>query len=547
MKKDATKIQEDVARVALYSKAEKQLCSKKSVTDGYQADMDSTRLLHELEVHQIELEMQNSELRIKENFYRTVLQASMDGFWLVDMEGHLLEVNYSYCQMSGYSSQELLSMSIIDLEAVKTAGAILANIQKIMEQGVDRFESLHRRKNGSLFNVEVSVQYHPAEGGRMVAFLQDITERKRSFQQINDLALRFQLAVTSANLGVWDWIIRGNQMIWNDQMIELYGITRETFPGNVDAWLNSLHPEDKEAAVAASQAALNGEKRFDTVFRICHPDGTVKHIKADALVIRGADGTAERMIGINADITEMKLAEVEKVKLEGQLLQQNRLAAMGEIISNIAHQWRQPLNNIGLIAQSLQIYFGLGKLTKAEFDKEINDLMEIVQSLSGTINDFSNFFREDKERREFLINRAVSQAVELMTASLQNSHIKIELHLEGNVKVYGFKNEYLQAFINIIANAMDALLERKIKEPRIIVRVFRENDISIVTVHDNGGGIDESILPKVFEPYFTTKGPGQGTGIGLYMSKMIIEKNMGGRLTVSNIQEGAEFRAEVRC
>ncbi len=95
------------------------------------------------------------------------------------------------------------------------------------------------------------------------------------------------------------------------------------------------------------------------------------------------------------------------------------------------------------------------------------------------------------------------------------------------------------------ANAKDVLLERQTKKPRITIRAFRENNLSVVTVHDNGGGIDDNIVPRVFEPYFTTKGPGQGTGIGLYMSKVIIEKNMGGRLTVSNVQDGAEFRIEV--
>jgi len=477
--------------------------------------------------------------------HQTILQASMDGFLLADSEGRLLEANDAYCQMSGYSLQELLGMRIIDLEAFETTGGTPDRIQKIILLGSDRFKSQHRRKDGSFFDVEVSGQYHLVEGGRLVIFLQDITELKQNFRQMENLTQRLQLAVSSANLGVWDRTIHDNKMVWNDRMFELYGITRETFTGNVDAWLNGLHPEDKEAVVTASQAALNGEKKYDTVFRVCHPDGTVKHIKADGLVIRGADGTAERVIGINADITEMKRAEEEKAKLEGQLLQQNRLTAMGEMISNIAHQWRQPLNGIGLILQGLQLSFESGEVSKAELNREIDEAMQVVQHMSSTINDFSNFFRQDKQKHEFLIANAVTQAVGLITASLQNSHIEVDLQLNENIKVFGFKNEYMQALLNIVANAKEVLLERKIKEPRITIRAFRENNLSIITVHDNGGGIVDSILPKVFEPYFTTKGPGYGTGIGLYMSKVIIEKNMGGRLTVANIQGGAEFRAEV--
>ena len=477
--------------------------------------------------------------------HQTILQASMDGFLLADSEGRLLEANDAYCRMSGYSLQELLGMRIIDLEASETTDGTTARFQNIIEQGRDRFKSQHRRKDGSFFDVEVSGQYHLVEGGRLVIFLQDLTEHKQNFWKMEHLTQRLQLAVSAANLGIWDRTLHDNKMVWNDRMFELYGITRETFTGNVDAWLNGLHPEDKEAAVTASQAAVNGEKKYDTVFRVCHPDGTVKHIKADGLVIRGTDGTAERVIGINSDITEMKRAEEEKAKLEGQLLQQNRLTAMGEMISNIAHQWRQPLNGIGLILQSLQLSFESGEVTKSELNREIDEAMHIVQHMSSTINDFSNFFRQDKQKHEFLIAKAVTQAVGLITSSLHNSHIEVELQLDENINVFGFKNEYMQALLNIVANAKEVLLERKIKEPRITIRAFRENNLSVVTVHDNGGGIVDSILPKVFEPYFTTKGPGYGTGIGLYMSKVIIEKNMGGGLTVSNIQDGAEFRVEV--
>jgi len=477
--------------------------------------------------------------------HQTILQASMDGFLLADSEGCLLEANDAYCRMSGYSLQELLGMRLIDLVAFEMTGGTPARIEKIIVQGRDRYKSQHRRKDGSLFDVEVSGQYHLAEGGRLVIFLQDITEHKQNFQQLEDLAQRLQLAVSSANLGVWDRTLHDNKMVWNDRMFELYGITREAFTGSVDSWLNGLHPDDKDAVVTASQAALNGEKKYDTVFRVCHPDGTVKHIKADGLVIRGTDGAPERVIGVNADITETKRAEEEKAKLEGQLLHQNRLAAMGEMINNIAHQWRQPLNVVGLILQNLQLSFESGEVTKEVFDREIDEAMQVIQGMSNTINEFSNFFRRDKQKHEFLIAKAVTQAVGLITASLQKSHIEIELLLDENIKVSGFKNEYMQALLNIVANARDVLLERQIEEPRITIRAFSEKNLSVVTVHDNGGGIVDSILSKVFEPYFSTKGPGYGTGIGLYMSKVIIEKNMGGSLTVSNTRGGAEFRAAV--
>jgi len=139
------------------------------------------------------------------------------------------------------------------------------------------------------------------------AYLASIAiEHKQTEEQLRKMSQRFQLAASSAHLGVWDWNVPKNTMVWDDRMFSLYGVTREASSNDIDVWMNRLHPEDKETAIAECQAALNGEKEFDTVFRILNPDGTVKHIKANGLVIRGADGTAERMIGINADITEYK-------------------------------------------------------------------------------------------------------------------------------------------------------------------------------------------------------------------------------------------------
>jgi PAS domain S-box-containing protein len=141
-----------------------------------------------------------------------------------------------------------------------------------------------------------------------------IIERKRAEEELESLNQRLQLATSSAHLGVWDWNVRDNAMDWDDRMFELYGISRESFPNSIDAWQNGLHPEDKETAIAACQAALNGEQEFNTEFRILLPDGTERYIKATGLVIKGTDGTAERMIGINSDISKRKLAEIANTR-----------------------------------------------------------------------------------------------------------------------------------------------------------------------------------------------------------------------------------------
>lgn len=244
---------------------------------------------------------------------------------------------------------------------------------------------------------------------------------------------------------------------------------------------------------------------------------------------------------------ESRIAEtVRELREKDELLiQQGRLAAMGEMINNIAHQWRQPLNNIGLIVQNLQLCFNSGTLTSAIVNKDISNTMQLLQQMSGTINDFRNFFSQEKTLQPFEVNEAIRRSINFMLPSLKCSNISVSYEEQPEITTEGYPGEYTQAVLNILTNAKDVLLERGIAKPCITVRVFRENNRSVVTISDNGGGIPDDLLPKIFDPYFTTKHKSTGTGIGLFMSKMIIEKNMHGRLTARNIVDGAEFRIEL--
>ena len=249
---------------------------------------------------------------------------------------------------------------------------------------------------------------------------------------------------------------------------------------------------------------------------------------------------------LNQSLEERIEAAIADLRQKDQMLiQQGRLAAMGEMLNNIAHQWRQPLNNIDLIVQSLQEAFESGELTEAEMDRSIDNALDVIIHMSETIDDFRNFFRHDKEKQAFTVNEVVPHSIRYVEATLKSCNIEVEVTAEEDVLTYGYQNEYSQVLLNIINNARDVLLERNVANPRISIRVFREHELSVVTVRDNGGGIDAGILPKIFDPYFTTKEMTQGTGIGLYMSKVIIEKNMGGSLTACNREGGAEFRIEV--
>jgi signal transduction histidine kinase len=171
--------------------------------------------------------------------------------------------------------------------------------------------------------------------------------------------------------------------------------------------------------------------------------------------------------------------------------------------------------------------------------------MDVIQHMSQTIDDFRGFSRADKEKQTFFLNEIVDRVLSFVEAGFRSNHIAIDVKMPQAVEGNGFPNEFAQVLLNILNNAKDALLDRSTPTPKLAIRVFKDRGRSVVTIADNAGGIADGDLDRVFDPFFTTKEEGKGTGIGLYMSKQIIEKNMSGRLTARNTAEGAEFRIEV--
>jgi len=255
--------------------------------------------------------------------------------------------------------------------------------------------------------------------------------------------------------------------------------------------------------------------------------------------------TAE-LLELNASLEKRVREEVEKNReTEHIMFQQGRLASMGEMLSNIAHQWRQPLNNIGLLVQDLQDSYELGEFDKDYLYKNVEQCMHIINHMSNTIDDFRDFFKPDKENLTFSADDQIRHSLKLIMASLENKNIKVRTDLNAEKLISGIPGEYAQALINIITNAKDALVAAKIKAPFILIRSGNKDGFVTVEVEDNGGGIDSAIAEKIFEPYFTTKEEGQGTGIGLYFSKTIIEKNMKGSLTFYNTDNGVIFKISI--
>ncbi|MFK5881058.1 MAG: DUF3365 domain-containing protein [Sulfurospirillum sp.] len=223
------------------------------------------------------------------------------------------------------------------------------------------------------------------------------------------------------------------------------------------------------------------------------------------------------------------------------LLNQNKLASMGEMIGNIAHQWKQPLAQLSIILVNIELNSNRGKLTGNKLEEKINEANTQISFMSNTIDDFRNFFSSGKPKEEYTIKEVISLTEQLLSATLDKNKIKLTINMGENFNLIGFPNEIVQAFVNIINNAKDVCIERGIKNPEIIIRAFIKNSKKTVTIQDNAGGITTNPIDKIFEPYFTTKYANSGTGIGLYMTKMIIEKNNNGKIDVKNLHTGAIF------
>ena len=234
--------------------------------------------------------------------------------------------------------------------------------------------------------------------------------------------------------------------------------------------------------------------------------------------------------------------EIKKQKAQEEILiHQSRSAEIGEMINNIAHQWRQPLNNLSLTIQNIGFKYENDVLTKEELNETIDKSKMIINSMSNTIDTFRNFFEPTKNKNLFKVEHSIENTLEILSSTLRFYNIEVVKEIIHDVEIYDYENEFSQVLLNIITNARDALVSNKIEKPIIKVNVSKIENNVIVKIKDNANGINEEIIDRIFEPYFTTKGKGNGTEIGLYMSKLIIEKNMNGKLTVKNDNDGAVF------
>ena len=242
----------------------------------------------------------------------------------------------------------------------------------------------------------------------------------------------------------------------------------------------------------------------------------------------------------------------ELIQKENILNHQSKMAAMGEMIENIAHQWRQPLSLISTAATGAKLKKDFDNLSDSEFYETMDIINNSAQHLSSTIDDFRNFFSNEKDISTFDINSPIEKVLYLLNSKFKNRDI-IVIKNTQEIKIVGLINEFIQVLLNIINNSLDAFEENNYEQKVIFITVYKEKNLLILKIKDNAGGIKEEIINRIFEPYFTTKHKSQGTGIGLYMSIEIIKKHMNGELSVVNKEyiynnikcKGAQFTIEL--
>lgn len=319
---------------------------------------------------------------------------------------------------------------------------------------------------------------------------------------------------------------------------ELLGMKIIDISGRVqtpETWhdlINTLK-DQKSMIIETSQISKNGQ--------------TLPVELSATYLIQNGTHSKDLIISIVRDISEKVNTEIELQKKDELLISQSRFATMGEMIGNIAHQWRQPLSSVSMSVQNFMFAHQKGVLDEEYLKNRIDKIMDQIKYMSDTIDDFKNLFQPKKEKAVYDLKMQLEKTCKIVDSSFYNNEIEFELIIDPaeDYNHFGHPNEFSQAIINLLNNAKDACLNDKENAHTVKVHLHKTPEYYQIKVQDNAGGIEEAILTKIFDPYFTTKGPEIGTGIGLYMTKMIIEKHLGGSISVFNEDGGACFLVQL--
>ena len=511
--------------------------------------------------------------------YEEIVENALDCFWIVDMsDGTVVHTNESYCQMSGYSKDEIVGKKVIDFEVGEDIDVIKQTFITMEMDGRLSFLATHRKKDGTIARLETNGIFKQIDGKKYIfAFMRDATEKleiQEKFSALNRQLIEIvknetqkRLAKDVAFSTVFD--IFGTGVAITDGIGGILDLNKE--------FCNIFKIKNKEDVIGKKLCAIlynisaeEADKKFEEVISLTNAFTKSCERRIDCTSCSSKQFEAEFDVGgkkiysianiscykdkqndINfvfsiTDITAKRELEKKQKQSEKLLISQSRMAAMGEMIGAIAHQWRQPLNLLGILVQDLGFSYSNGDVSKEYIDTLIEDSMKQIGFMSKTIDDFRGFFRTDKMKSDFLLDKKVAESLSMVSGMLKANGIELKSEVQNKPIVVGYPNELSQVVLNLISNAKDAFEDiSKTAHREIDVLITADEVYGIAQITDNAGGIDEEIIGRIFDSYFTTKEEGKGTGIGLYMSKTIVETNMGGLLEVTNKDNGAVFTIKI--
>ena len=381
---------------------------------------------------------------------------------------------------------------------------------------------------------------------------------KQTEQQTLYLSERMKLAFDGSRDGLWDWNLIDNTLYFSPRWKEMLGYKDDELEDSFDTWQSRVHPDDLNQVLGDIESCIDDkEKVFENKHRLQHKEGHWVWIYDRGKVQRDVEGKAIRMIGTHTDLTtEINLSnelsqlnetletrvkeQVEELDRRHTLMaQQARLASMGEMLSSIAHQWRQPLNRINSNVSVLRSVLRRDPVDHKMLTEQTEMIETNTKYMSDTIEDFANFFHPEKKETVFSLQNVIAKALELIDQRTKN--VEINIISDKELELFSFQKEYLQVLLIILNNAIDNFESKVIKEPKIDITIKEYDDMATLAICDNGGGVDEGDIDRIFDPYYTTKFAKEGAGLGLYMAKMMIENSMHGQLLVKNQNGGACF------
>ena len=500
-----------------------------------------------------------TEHKRQENEYRAVIQASTDGFWVTDATGRILDANESICRMLGYSHEELLRMGVRDIEAEDSSEEVDARMREIMRTGGARFAGRHRRKDGAVIDVEISVQHLAALGERFFVFVRDITRRNEAQEALKQSEQRLR-AIVETEPECVKVVGRDGQLLEMNAaglaMLEVESVAE----AQRHTLLGFLLPEYRTAFLALHAGVMRGESGM-LEFEVVGLKGTRRWLETHAAPMRDAAGEVTMLLGITRDITGRKRAEAERAQLEAQLRESQKMEALGTLAGGVAHDFNNIVTTIMGNAELACQDVGPGHAAQTSLE-EIRKASRRAKDLVQQILAFGR--RQVLEREVISLAPVVEESVRLLRSTLP-AGVRLSVECAPDAPaVLADATQVQQVLLNLCANAWQAMQgqqrpaaievgleshlaidapykgpERRTRGGRVALRPGR---YACVTVRDTGPGMNPATRSRIFEPFFTTKPVGKGTGLGLAVVHGIIQDHGASIAVQSAPGEGASFR-----